>query len=31
VLHADQRHEVEAARYAFQRSWQKQTIGTGTS
>ncbi|WP_426569234.1 CHAD domain-containing protein [Streptomyces canus] len=31
VLHADQRHEVEAARYAFQRSWQKQTIGTSTS
>ncbi|WP_109000441.1 CHAD domain-containing protein [Streptomyces rishiriensis] len=28
VLHADQRHEVEAARYAFQRSWQKQAIGT---
>ncbi|MFE2281861.1 CHAD domain-containing protein [Streptomyces sp. NPDC059454] len=28
VLHADQRHEVEAARYAFQRSWQKETIGT---
>ncbi|MFF3846012.1 CHAD domain-containing protein [Streptomyces sp. NPDC002328] len=28
VLHADQRHEVEAARYAFQRAWQKQTIGT---
>ncbi|MFE7933248.1 CHAD domain-containing protein [Streptomyces sp. NPDC057456] len=27
VLHADQRHEVEAARYAFQRAWQKQTIG----
>ncbi|MEW2048446.1 CHAD domain-containing protein [Streptomyces sp. NPDC005476] len=26
VLHADQRHEVEAARYAFQRSWQKQTV-----
>ncbi|MEU3277683.1 CHAD domain-containing protein [Streptomyces antibioticus] len=23
VLHADQRHEVEAARYAFQRSWPK--------
>ncbi|MFI9730011.1 CHAD domain-containing protein [Streptomyces sp. NPDC052092] len=23
VLHADQRHEVEAARYAFQRAWQK--------
>ncbi|WP_425247490.1 CHAD domain-containing protein [Streptomyces sp. NEAU-NA10] len=31
VLHADQRHEVEAARYAFQRSWQKQTVGSGTS
>ncbi|MEU8648773.1 CHAD domain-containing protein [Streptomyces sp. NPDC048737] len=31
VLHADQRHEVEAARYAFQRSWQKQTVGTITS
>ncbi|CAM5648444.1 CHAD domain-containing protein OS=Streptomyces aurantiogriseus OX=66870 GN=GCM10010251_71460 PE=4 SV=1 [Streptomyces aurantiogriseus] len=30
VLHADQRHEVEAARYAFQRSWLKQTVGTGT-
>ncbi|MEU7471432.1 CHAD domain-containing protein [Streptomyces sp. NPDC044984] len=28
VLHADQRHEVEAARYAFQRSWQKEVIGT---
>jgi hypothetical protein len=27
VLHADQRHEVEAARYAFQRCWQKETIG----
>ncbi|MFF3939294.1 CHAD domain-containing protein [Streptomyces phaeofaciens] len=26
VLHADQRHEVEAARYAFQRSWPKQTF-----
>ncbi|MFD4571656.1 CHAD domain-containing protein [Streptomyces sp. NPDC058417] len=25
VLHADQRHEVEAARYAFQRAWQRQT------
>ncbi|MGW4105201.1 hypothetical protein ACWEGV_19225, partial [Streptomyces sp. NPDC004976] len=23
VLHADQRHEVEAARYAFQRAWRK--------
>lgn len=28
VLHADQRHEVEAARFAFQRSWQKQAVGT---
>lgn len=28
VLHADQRHEVEAARFAFQQSWQKQTVGT---
>ncbi|MFI2437259.1 CHAD domain-containing protein [Streptomyces sp. NPDC018693] len=28
VLHADQRHEVEAARYAFQRAWQRQTINT---
>ncbi|MFG2574778.1 CHAD domain-containing protein [Streptomyces sp. NPDC048481] len=27
VLHADQRHEVEAARYAFQRMWQKQLAG----
>ncbi|GHD96732.1 CHAD domain-containing protein [Streptomyces naganishii] len=27
VLHADQRHEVEAARYAFQRSWQTQAVG----
>ncbi|MGX1313002.1 hypothetical protein RKD24_003121 [Streptomyces calvus] len=27
VLHADQRHEVEAARYAFQRCWQKEAIG----
>lgn len=26
VLHADQRHEVEAARFEFQRSWQKQTV-----
>ncbi|MER6263362.1 CHAD domain-containing protein [Streptomyces sp900105245] len=25
VLHADQRHEVEAARFAFQQAWQKQT------
>ncbi|MFJ9741928.1 CHAD domain-containing protein [Streptomyces sp. NPDC101166] len=29
VLHADQRHEVEAARYAFQHAWQKQSVGTG--
>lgn len=28
VLHADQRHEVEAARYAFQHCWQKQSVGT---
>ncbi|BFO22731.1 hypothetical protein SHKM778_91190 [Streptomyces sp. KM77-8] len=27
VLHADQRHEVEAARYAFQRSWQTEALG----
>ncbi|QNP71852.1 CHAD domain-containing protein [Streptomyces roseirectus] len=26
VLHADQRHEVEAARYAFQQSWQTRTL-----
>ncbi|WP_435863311.1 CHAD domain-containing protein [Streptomyces tendae] len=26
VLHADQRHEVEAARYAFQHSWRKEPI-----
>ncbi|MET9622945.1 CHAD domain-containing protein [Streptomyces sp. NPDC006464] len=25
VLHADQRHEVEAARFAFQRAWQRAT------
>ncbi|MFD0315900.1 CHAD domain-containing protein [Streptomyces flavalbus] len=28
VLHADQRHEVEAARFAFQQSWQKQRVTT---
>ncbi|PZT69170.1 metal-binding protein [Streptomyces sp. SW4] len=28
VLHADQRHEVEAARYAFQSCWRKETVGT---
>ncbi|MGH1554200.1 CHAD domain-containing protein [Streptomyces sp. L7] len=28
VLHADQRHEVEAARFAFQQSWQKRVVGT---
>jgi hypothetical protein len=28
VLHADQRHEVEAARFAFQQAWQKRTVGT---
>ncbi|MHC3469028.1 CHAD domain-containing protein [Streptomyces sp. 7R007] len=28
VLHADQRHEVEAARFAFQQCWQKQVVST---
>ncbi|MER5753173.1 CHAD domain-containing protein [Streptomyces sp. NPDC002088] len=28
VLHADQRHEVEASRFAFQQAWQKQTVKT---
>ena len=28
VLHADQRHEVEAARFAFQQCWQKETVST---
>ncbi|MFI1361028.1 CHAD domain-containing protein [Streptomyces sp. NPDC020898] len=28
VLHADQRHEVEAARFAFQQSWERKTVGT---
>ncbi|MEU1464394.1 CHAD domain-containing protein [Streptomyces sp. NPDC005727] len=27
VLHADQRHEVEAARFAFQQAWQRQPVG----
>ncbi|WP_225833876.1 CHAD domain-containing protein [Streptomyces sp. NK08204] len=27
VLHADQRHEVEAARFAFQQAWLGQTVG----
>ncbi|MFF6786702.1 CHAD domain-containing protein [Streptomyces sp. NPDC012510] len=26
VLHADQRHEVEASRFAFQQSWQKEAV-----
>ncbi|MGW1211329.1 CHAD domain-containing protein [Streptomyces sp. NPDC002499] len=26
VLHADQRHEVEGARFAFQQAWQKQEV-----
>jgi hypothetical protein len=30
VLHADQRHEVEAARFAFQQSWQKQAVSTSS-
>ncbi|MFC5145668.1 CHAD domain-containing protein [Streptomyces aureoversilis] len=29
ILHADQRHEVEAARFAFGRIWQRVTAGTG--
>ncbi|MEU4652350.1 CHAD domain-containing protein [Streptomyces sp. NPDC023723] len=28
VLHADQRHEVEAARYAFQHCWRKEPAAT---
>ncbi|MFF5499907.1 CHAD domain-containing protein [Streptomyces aquilus] len=28
VLHADQRHEVEAARFSFQQAWQKETVST---
>ncbi|MDQ0775697.1 hypothetical protein QF026_004163 [Streptomyces aurantiacus] len=28
VLHADQRHEVEAARFTFQRAWLRETVGT---
>ncbi|MFS8199185.1 CHAD domain-containing protein [Streptomyces sp. CWNU-52B] len=28
VLHADQRHEVEAARFAFQRAWLREPVGT---
>jgi hypothetical protein len=28
VLHADQRHEVEAARFTFQRTWTRETVGT---
>ena len=28
VLHADQRHEVEGARFVFQQAWQKQAVGT---
>ncbi|MES4886424.1 CHAD domain-containing protein [Streptomyces sp. NPDC096012] len=27
VLHADQRHEVEAARFAFQQAWRQQAVG----
>ncbi|MEU6406273.1 CHAD domain-containing protein [Streptomyces sp. NPDC046985] len=27
VLHADQRHEVEAARFAFQRAWLRRPVG----
>ncbi|MET9530784.1 CHAD domain-containing protein [Streptomyces sp. NPDC006649] len=28
VLHADQRHEVEAARYTFQQTWQRMAVST---
>lgn len=28
VLHADQRHEVEAARFGFQQAWQRETVST---
>ncbi|MCX3062170.1 CHAD domain-containing protein [Streptomyces beihaiensis] len=28
VLHADQRHQVEAARAAFTRAWQREAVGT---
>lgn len=28
VLHAGQRHEVEAARFVFQQSWQKEAVST---
>ncbi|WP_338897459.1 CHAD domain-containing protein [Streptomyces sp. TG1A-60] len=28
ILHADQRHEVEASRFAFQQSWQKGAVST---
>lgn len=28
VLHADQRHEVEAARFAFHQAWQKEAVRT---
>ncbi|ULR51662.1 CHAD domain-containing protein [Streptomyces deccanensis] len=28
VLHADQRHEVEASRFAFQQCWQKEAVRT---
>lgn len=29
VLHADQRHEVEAARFSFQRAWQHEPVSAG--
>ncbi|MFJ7782982.1 CHAD domain-containing protein [Streptomyces albidoflavus] len=31
VLHADQRHEVEAARYAFQRAWAGEAVGASAT
>ncbi|MEU3659120.1 CHAD domain-containing protein [Streptomyces sp. NPDC032940] len=31
VLHADQRHEVEAARYAFRHDWRRGSVREGTA
>nr|WP_185029600.1 CHAD domain-containing protein [Streptomyces candidus] len=30
ILHSEQRHEVEAARFAFQRQWRQTGVGVGT-
>ncbi|WP_433546856.1 CHAD domain-containing protein [Streptomyces sp. CA-294286] len=29
ILHSEQRHEVEAARFAFQRQWRQTAVGVG--